>query len=459
MQILNEENQDIEFLWQNYEEESADGEPVEDAAEDDEPEYEEVSLPEDENDFEHISITDDIHDEEEYYSDYGEETDEELQRDLPDATDVLEDGDEETDMEIPEENINDEGLCSPKRHFVFHKKHKCGSTAFRFIFQAYAHKHSLVGAKTMIGPFLGGYPGRFDPRFVGKRYNYYDYSSSHVRFDGPAFRSVFPSDTIYLTVIREPLSHFESTFNFFYTRHHTLASASSRQNDLCCWGMPFANVSGWNSNAVDYLRQAPDNWNKDIPWAGRGRNFQAFELGWDVDNSDDEYIQDQLKMMENDFHLVMISNYFFESLVLLKRNLCMDWTDLYVPPTKVKHYERAEFTDSDQTIFNQFYKQDVAIFNHFNKTFWQEVENYGHEKMKDDVQYLKSIYAKCDIDKSQKGCGSGGHQGHEAIKSGDDRKRIVAASMPHLLQYMKSNGGDCPWGKFPVLWNKYFPAT
>lgn len=86
MQILNEENQDIEFLWQNYEEESADDEPVEDAAEDDEPEYEEVSLPEDENDFEHISITDDIHDEEEYYSDYGEETDEELQRDLPDAT-------------------------------------------------------------------------------------------------------------------------------------------------------------------------------------------------------------------------------------------------------------------------------------------------------------------------------------------------------------------------------------
>lgn len=79
--------------------------------------------------------------------------------------------------------------------------------------------------------------------------------------------------------------------------------------------------------------------------------------------------------------------------------------------------------------------------------------------MKDDVQYLKSIYAKCDIDKSQKGCGSGGHQGHEAIKSGDDRKRIVAGSMPHLLQYMKSNGGDCPWGKFPVLWNKYFPAT
>ena len=52
--------------------------------------------------------------------------------------------------------------------------------------------------------------------------------------------------------------------------------------------------------------------------------------------------------------------------------------DLYVPPTKVKHYQRAEFTDKDKQIFNEFFKQDVAIFNHFNKTFWRKVENYGN---------------------------------------------------------------------------------
>ena len=60
-----------------------------------------------------------------------------------------------------------------------------------------------------------------------------------------------------------------------------------------------------------------------IPWASRGRNFQAFELGWDVDNESQDYIDHGLRMMESDFHLVMISNYFFESLVLLKDVLCM----------------------------------------------------------------------------------------------------------------------------------------
>ena len=82
-------------------------------------------------------------------------------------------------------------------------------------------------------------------------YATYHYSASHVRFDAKAFQSVFPKDTVYLTVIRSPLEHYESTFNFFYSRHHTLESAMERQNDLCCWGMPFAAVSGWDSSAID----------------------------------------------------------------------------------------------------------------------------------------------------------------------------------------------------------------
>ena len=100
--------------------------------------------------------------------------------------------------------------------------------------------------------------------------------------------------------------------------------------------MPFSAVSGWNIDAITYLRDAPTKWNTSIPWAGRGRNFQAWELGWDVDRVDRPYLETQLAKMDRDFDLVMISNYYFESLVLLKDTLCMDWPDLYVPPTKVK---------------------------------------------------------------------------------------------------------------------------
>ncbi|CBY19207.1 unnamed protein product [Oikopleura dioica] len=342
---------------------------------------------------------DEVDDAEEYYD---EDADISLKSSLPDATDVLS-GSPEPDFEIPYEDVNDEGECKPKRHFVFHKKHKCGSTAFRFIFQAYAHKHSLIGANSMIGPFLGGYPGRFDPRFVGKRYATYDYSASHVRFDAKAFQSVFPKDTVYLTVIRSPLEHYESTFNFFYARHHTLESAMERENDLCVGGMPFAAVSGWDSSPIDYLRAAPAKWNMSIPWASRGRNFQAFELGWDVDNESQEYVDGGLLAMENDFDLVMISNYFFESLVLLKQELCMG-----------------------EGIGLQIHLY-VAIYNHFNKTFWQRVETYGRDKMKKDVEHLKKIYEQCaekTIDCS--------HKGHEAIKK-EIPEKIPRGSVEEFL--------------------------
>ena len=78
------------------------------------------------------------------------------------------------------------------------------------------------------------------------------------------------------------------------------------------------------------------------------------------------------------------------------------------------------------------------------------------DQMNLDVLYLKEIYAKCDKDKSQPGCAS--HGGHEPIKF-KERLRLESGSMPNLLKYMKDNGGGCEWGKFPILWNKYFPAT
>ena len=82
----------------------------------------------------------------------------------------------------------------------------------------------------------------------------------------------------------------------------------------------------------------------------------------------------------NDFKDFLKIN--FEANIFTKKEKFNPNFDLYVPPTKVKHYQRAEFTDKDKTIFNDFFKQDVKIFNHFNKTFWQKVENYGNGSKK-----------------------------------------------------------------------------
>lgn len=166
----------------------------------------------------------------------------------------------------------------------------------------------------------------------------------------------------------------------------------------------------------------------------------------------------KLNLIDEDFDLVMISNYYFESLVLLKQTLCMDWSDLYAPPTKVKHYDRAKFTDADKEIFHNFFKQDIAIFNRFNQTFWKKVEAYGYEKMTKDVAFLKKMYDRCNADKWLPGCESG-HAGHEMVQSFKDRERLPMGGVKSVLKYMKDNGGDCAWGKFPELWKKHYGDT
>ena len=52
-----------------------------------------------------------------------------------------------------------------------------------------------------------------------------------------------------------------------------------------------------DNRSVDYLRKAPEKWSPEIPWAGRGRNFQAFELGWDVENDSPGFEKDYLMLL------------------------------------------------------------------------------------------------------------------------------------------------------------------
>ena len=63
----------------------------------------------DDNDYDGTIVDDDqTNDQREYYTDYEEETDEELEKEMPDATDV-DNGDQETDEEVPDELVNDDG--------------------------------------------------------------------------------------------------------------------------------------------------------------------------------------------------------------------------------------------------------------------------------------------------------------------------------------------------------------
>ena len=48
--------------------------------------------------------------------------------------------------------------------------------------------------------------------------------------------------------------------------------------------------------------------------------------------------------------------------------------------------------------FEKHFRQDIAIYEHFNKTFWQKVENFGHDRMKLEKRKIEDVFKKCNLD-------------------------------------------------------------
>ena len=130
---------------------------------------------------------------------------------------------------------------------------------------------------------------------------------------------------------------------------------------------------------------------------------------------------------------------------MLKKELCMDWEDLFVPPTKVKDYEKINFSSEEIDKFESFFRLDTEIYRAFNRTFWNKITEYGLDEMKKDVKFLKEIYAKCiEVPAACK-------TSERAEIDYDGREKLEKFDTQDLVKYMVENGADCQWGIIPDL--------
>ena len=62
----------------------------------------------------------------------------------------------------------------------------------------------------------------------------------------------------------------------------------------------------------------------------------SFDLGFDHENDSDGYIRQVISEMESTYNFVMMTDYFEESMILLKDLLCLDMDDIVYLPLKVR---------------------------------------------------------------------------------------------------------------------------
>uniref|UniRef100_A0A803JS87 Galactose-3-O-sulfotransferase 4, gene 6 n=1 Tax=Xenopus tropicalis TaxID=8364 RepID=A0A803JS87_XENTR len=260
--------------------------------------------------------------------------------------------------------------CRPKSHIVFLKTHKTAGSTILNMLHRYGDRNSLTFALPQKYQF--NYPNLFHVRRV-KGYNEvnkptYDILCHHMRFNLPEVRKLMPADSFYFTILRDPATLAESSFSYY----HSVSSAFKKA----------PNLTEFIAHPTHYYKPG-ENGNQFA------HNFQWFDLGLDPDTPFNEsLVRAEVRKIERTFQLVLLSEYFDESMVLLKEELCWDLDD--VVTFKLNAREASTPLEERETeMLRAWNALDWYLYVYFNRTFWEKVERFGRERMDTEVRKLK----------------------------------------------------------------------
>ena len=187
---------------------------------------------------------------------------------------------------------------------------------------------------------------------------------------------IMEDNSKYISIIRDPIAQFESSFYYFeFDKILGLSKSSNPIEEFLKYPDEYL------YNFTILLGDLPDTLN--LLQSG-----MFYDFGYDfMDLEDTTVIQKVLKKLENEFQLVLITEYFDESLVLLKKELCWQNDDiLYIKQNQ--RLKKGNLTDHTKQRIKQWNRADVILYQHFNKTFWEKIKNYG-DSFWDDVKEFK----------------------------------------------------------------------
>lgn len=267
---------------------------------------------------------------------------------------------------------------NPVKPVIFVKTHKTGSSTFTNIIMRHADNYNLRTGLPPEGKWeLGAYPAKLNKDFI-EPYDLkeYDVMSHHFRLDPKALKEVVPADTRVITILRETVGNVESAFGFF---------RDQEPFDKWMDGEEMGDrLDKFYTNPLSYYRNSDD-------WYFRAKNMLWFDLGYDPDKDhDDEYIQKSLKELDDTLTFVLITDYFDESLVLLKHAMCWSWEDILYVKFKMRTDDaKTKITPIMADRIKSWNRADWIMYQHYNTSFWARASEYGIDNLNRDVEELQ----------------------------------------------------------------------
>ncbi|XP_056147184.1 galactosylceramide sulfotransferase [Lampris incognitus] len=269
---------------------------------------------------------------------------------------------------------NKSAVCSPKVNIMFMKTHKTASSTLLNILFRFGEKNKLKfafpnGRNDFFypSPFLCSQVKDYQPREC------FNIVCNHMRFNAQEVAKLLPLDTVYITILRDPADLFESSFHYY----HRAVPLTWR-------------ISG-EDKMTEFLRSP---WTYYSPEAYNSfylRNLLFFDFGFDNNlEADDSFVVRAIQTLSEHFHLILIAEYFEESLVLLKETLCWTIEDLLFFKFNVRQRSQvSRLTPELRAKALNWNGADWRLYQHFNSTFWTRVHTFGEKRMEQEVKELR----------------------------------------------------------------------
>lgn len=203
---------------------------------------------------------------------------------------------------------------------------------------------------------------------------------SHVRYNRAVLERVMPNDTVYVTILRDPVKHFESTFS--YMEFSDILGISNETDPLETF------FDSPNDVLVNYVLTKDLRINSDR--LKLIRNGMFFDLGMKSSDFDDSAkIQAAIQRLDNEFDLVLLTEYFEESMVMLKNLLCWTTEDMIHFNLNQRHQsERRNISSDLAKKIHQWNRADTALYEYFRDVFLRKLNEQDEDFFR-DVNDLK----------------------------------------------------------------------
>lgn len=277
-------------------------------------------------------------------------------------------------------------------NIVFHKTHKCSSSSIQNILLRFARKHELDIVLPKTGNYLSFGSDLFKVESLrdtpwqraGIEYNLF---CLHNRWNGAEVRKIMKRQDenlpVYFTILREPVELFVSLWDYMdlgkITGNKTLEEFALSIRD-----------------GHTFMLNRVDN--------SFGQNQMLWDFGLDPHLFDDDYaVQSKIEEIESDFDLVLVTEHFDISMVLLKHLLCWNYSDL--SSLKLNAHEpstKSKLSDEARQALKSWLQADYKLYNHFQDKLLTTIKQFGSgDQIVTEIEAFhqanEKAQAKCNI--------------------------------------------------------------